>query len=243
MKNKKRNIILASLAGLMLTSAHAQTVAWGTSVSENPLSFTSDGAVDNAVLDWELGWFSDGYTPTAANWSTWAANWNPVNYESGGSLGDRAHMNYDGLWTVSVNTSDVGAAAAGKQVYMFAHNDVSLFGTADGEALLFREDGLLFPTIPNQITFDIADNPLDTNDDAFTVIWGRIDREMYNIGGVLEGAGVFGVKVADSAATPYDSVNGTFEAQSGTWAVIPEASTSLLGLLGAASLLRRKRSN
>ena len=38
------------------------------------------------------------------------------------------------------------AAAAGKQVYMFAWNDLGLIGTPQGEALLYREDGLFLPS-------------------------------------------------------------------------------------------------
>jgi hypothetical protein len=167
------------------------------------------------------------------------------------------HQDWGGFWAVSVNTLDVGAAAAGRQMYVFAYNDLNKIGTSDGEALLYRQDGLLFPSTPNQVTFDIADNPKNTDDDAFTVIWGRVDRNMYHDslwptgtnysplpanGGVITGGGIFSVPVADSQATPYDQGNGTFEAQFGTWSAVPEPTGALLvGGLGLLLFMRRRR--
>jgi hypothetical protein len=239
--------LLITAAFASLANLHGQTVAWGTSASVNPLSFNSDGAVDNSSNTWTLGWFNVGYTPTDTNWDSWADNWNPV--------ATSVHQDWGGFWAVSVNTYDVGVDAAGKQMYVFAYNDLNKIGTPDGEVLIYRQDGLLFPSIPNQETFDIADNPLDAGDDAFTVIWGRVDRNMYadNLwpnnaaspvpenGGVLTGGGIFSVLMPDSVSVPYDQGNGTFEAQFGTWAVIPEPSTALLGGLGMMLLLRRRR--
>ena len=216
----------------------AQTVAWGTSASANPLAFNSDGAVDNATNIWNLGYFDDTYTPDATNWNSWAANWNTV--------ATSTHQNWGGaFWAVSVNTYDVGSAAAGKQMYVFAYNDLSKIGTPEGEALIYRQDGLLFPGVADQETFDVANNPMDTDDDAFTVIWGRVDREMYadanDNDGILRGGGIISSLIQDSNATPYDQGNGTFEVQFATWAVIPEPSAALLGGIGLLLLLRRRR--
>lgn len=255
MKTTRRIVstVLAIGVGVLADFSQAQTVSWGTSVSVNPLAFDSYGNVDNENHQWELGWFNDGFIPDANNWSQWETNWNRVSspvaepdplppYEM---VNYPTHRDWDGLWAVSVNTYDVGLLAAGKQQYIFSYNDMDLFGTASGEALLFRQDGLVFPTVPNQETFDVADNPLDDglafNDDTFTVVWGRVDREMYNLGGVLTGGGVIHSLVPDSNAQPYDALNGTFETQTATWVVVPEPTSALLVLLGFAALLRRKR--
>ena len=238
MNTKISALAAAFLLGVGLSSSLAQTVAWGTSVSENPLAYTSNGNVDNGALTWELGWFTDGFIPDATNYSQWIANWNPVDaatHQNFGTVGSP-------LWSVSANAEDVGEAATSKQEWIFAYNDPGKFGTDEGEALLFREVGLTFPALLGQNTFDIANNPLDPADDTFEVVWGRVDREMYNVGGVLKGGGLYGSEVADSNAQPADQLNGTFEAQSGTWAAVPEPSSAgLLGLLGTAALLRRRR--
>lgn len=237
---------LAILAG----TAHSQTVAWGTSASLFPVSFQPDGSVDNQTNLWTLGWFNDGFTPDETNYSQWIANWNPVSSPvpeddpldsdpNAPLVNDPTHKLYDDtFWAVSVNTYDVGSAAGGRQAYVFAYNDANLIGTPEGQALLYREDGLLLPTVPNQVTFDIANNPQDSNDDNFTVIWGRVDRDMVNLGGVLTGGGIIYDPQADSAA---DELFGTFEAQFATWAPIPEPSSGVLALLGVLGLLRRNR--
>jgi hypothetical protein len=206
---------LSLLAGMALAwpQAQAQMVVWGTSASFMPLSYTSDGAVDHAKLTWQLGWFTNSFVPTADNWAQWQANWHPVASDH--------HRDWGGIWAVAVNTEDVGSLAAGKQVYVFAFNDVALLGTPAGEALLYRQDGLLFPNTPNQATFDIAGKQVDgnplANDLPVTVIWGRLDRRMYEPGGIVAGGGTFSVLVPDSTAQPPAHLNGTFEAQSGTW--------------------------
>lgn len=258
MRTMKRNLrgwCFTLFAGVLLVAPQVRgannggTVAWGTSASFDPLAFHEDGSVDNAQNLWTLGWFNDGYVPDALNWDSWAANWNPVSspvseddpldptppYDQ---INFPVHRKVDGLWGVSVNTYDVGSAAVGKQMYVFAYNDLTKIGTPDGEALLYRQDDFYFPGSPTQATFDIEDNPLNSSDDNLTVIWGRVDRAMYDIGGVLTGGGLISVEVPDSDATP---LAGTFEAQFATWAVVPEPSAALLGGLGMLLLLRRRR--
>jgi hypothetical protein len=226
--------VIAASALLLSGQLQAQTVAWGSSVNFTPISFTQNGEVDNEVLTWDLGYFSTGYTPDQTNYATWAANWNPVATDK--------YKDFGGLWALSVNTLDVGAAAAGRQMYIFAYNSLANIGTNLGEALLFREDGLLFPTVPNQVTFDIANNPLDTNDDAFTVIWGQVDRSVYGAGGMVVGGGTYLSLGTDSNTQPPNNGLGTFEAQSFTWGIpIPEPSAAVFACLGSLILLRRRR--
>lgn len=69
---------MALASVLVLPLARGQTVAWGTSVNLSPISYTSDGTVDNELLTWDLGWFEDGLVPDQANWTDWAAHWNMV---------------------------------------------------------------------------------------------------------------------------------------------------------------------
>lgn len=259
MKNYRKTWCLAGLAGLLSAAPHAygQTVAWGGSVSVNPLSFDSKGNQDINTMVWELGWFNDGFIPDATNFNTWASNWNSVDVG--------AFLDYGGLFAANEIVDNPGAAAVGKVMYTFVHNGGSadtsvwgpLMGTPDGEALLYTA-GLTFLPVPAPtVSFNIADNPLDAaDDDTFQVIWGRVDRNMYldalwggsntpaspapPNGGVIQGGGIITNPIADSQATPYDDLNGLFENQTATWP-IPEPSAALLGAIGTLLLLRRRR--
>ncbi len=229
---------------------HAQTVAWGTSFSEaGPIAYNSNGSVDIAQNIWTLGYFTTGFVPNANNFTDWVGNWNRVSNlvvqenppGSGNFENDPRHVNFGDItspfWVVSMNTLDVGSDAAGRQAYIFAYNNLSLIGTPQGEALLFRQNGLLMPAAPSQITFDIANGP-EAADNDFTVIWGRVDRDMIQPGGVLQGGGVITNLIPDSAAP---EGLGTFEAQFATWP-IPEPSSAFLVICGASvALLRRRR--
>jgi len=262
MKTNFKNIYsLALLLGLAMTlpQLSAQTVAWGGSVSFNPLSFDSRGNQDIDTHVWELGWFNDGYTPDATNATTWSSNWNSVDVG--------AFRAFDGgLFSANEIIYDPGAVSVGKTMYTFVHNGGTadptvwgpLMGTPDGEALLYTL-GLTFLPVPAPtVSFNIANNPLTLSDDSgFDVVWGRVDRNMYldslwgglntpvspapANGGVIWNAGIITNPVADSQATPYDELNGLFENQTATWAPVPEPSTALLGGLGALLLLRRRR--
>jgi len=255
MKSSTANfLVLAFGLAVFAPKISAQTVAWGTSVSFNPLAFNSDGSVDNSGNLWTLGYFNTGFTPDATNWSQWASNWHAVSSPTSetnplppyNQVNYPRHRDEGGLWAVSVNTYSVpDPVAAAKQMYVFAYNDLTKLGTPAGEALLYRQDGLKFTgEAAGQATFDIADNPLDNgqtgNDDTFTVIWGRVDRKMYDAGGVLTGGGVIHNLVPDSIAQPPDQLNGTFEAQFATW--VPEPASALLVAFGGAlAALRRRR--
>lgn len=239
---------------LSVSSAIAQSVNWGGSGSVNVLSYDSYGVEDVGRHIWELGWFADGYTPTVDNPTTWATNWNSVDVGSHRLFGDG---------TYNTNEVVLNPGAVGKQIYMFVHNGTvdkavwgPLMGTPAGEALLFTQGQTFLPVPAPAITLDIADNPLDTEDDNFTVIWGRVDRNMYldslwggglptasplpPDGGIIRGGGVISNLIPDSQATPYDDLNGLFENQTATW-LIPEPSIAMLGGLGTLLLLRRRR--
>lgn len=239
MKKRNHPTLFLALLSLLLTlsflgTAKSQTVDWGTSYSVTPLSYTSSGSVDNQTLTWQLGWFTDGFTPDETNYLSWEANWN--------SVATAYHVEDGGLWAVSGHVDNVGVAAGGKQEYIFAFNDMGLLGTPTGEAFLARQDGTFFPTGPNANVFDIADFMGNTNDDSLTVVWGRVDRDMYATGGIVTGGGEFSSLVPDSNSQPPDQLNGTFEVQSGTWAPVPEPSSALLmGAMGLLIMVRRRR--
>lgn len=229
MKTNRKHYLAATASLLIATPLlQAQTTAWGSSIVGNPLGYYSDGSVISDTAPVQLGWFTNGFTPTAGNMSQWATNWNPVATAS--------HQDLGGYFGVSAeySSSSENAPEMTKQAYVFAFNDLSLLGQPGFEALLYREDGYVFPTVPNADTFDIADNIGDTKDDGFTVIWGRLDRDISNPGGVLAGGGEFSNLLADATGLQW-------EFQLGGIAAVPEPSSALLGLVGIVAFMRRRR--
>lgn len=222
------------------------SVPFGTSFSADPNSYilwTSDGTPDNdggtnlspggstfqsGQINYTIGYFESApgvaFTPTAANVPAWAGNYQEV--ASGYHL-DYLSPAY--RWYIQDNYTPVSSDAANKQIWVFAYNDLSQLGTSSGEALLFS-DGQFFPT-SNTVTIDVADNPT-AEDDDFTIVWGRADRDYNNLGsGILEGAGYYSGQPAE----------GDFEIQTYSWTPIPEPSTSLLLFGGLAGLIARRK--
>ena len=224
--------LVFKLSFLLISPILAQSAGWGTGNSydaDRYMSYLSDGTADTGQVNWNLGYFNSGFTATSSNWNQWASNFTVVDTavnQDDVALGNR--------WGVSSNYTPVANEAVGQQVWVFAYNDLSLFGTSSGEALLYS-DGQLFPG-SNTISSDIFDDS-DSRDDNASVVWGRIDRAYDAAGGVFEGDGVFTNALADSTGV----TNGTFEAQLGSWQAIPEPSTSILAAFGGVALLARRK--
>ena len=217
---------------LLISPLLAQSTGWGTGNSYDAnryMSYLSDGTADTGQVSWNVGYFNSGFTATSSNWNQWSSNFNTVD-----TAVNQDDVALNNRWGVSSNYTPVADNVVGQQVWVFAYNDLSLFGTSSGEALLYS-DGQLFPG-SNTISSDIFDDNA-TDDDNASVVWGRIDRDYIGAGGIMEGDGVFSNPLADSISL----ASGTFEAQLGSWEAIPEPSTSLLAALGGISLLTRRR--
>lgn len=198
-------------AGLMTATAlvglaPAQSVDWGTSLSLLPVGYHSDGTATGSRLIWTLGYFRDGFVPDQTNHPAWAAHYVEV---------DSTVETSEPFFGVSGSKSDVGPEAAGKQAWILAYNDLCLLGSSVGEALLFKQDGLLFPGFAESRVFDIADNPFDADDDGFTVVWGRVDRNRDALGGLVTGGGTLGSPLADTSSREW-------EGQTASWASPPQ---------------------
>jgi MYXO-CTERM domain-containing protein len=240
-KPMKPKLTLSLLSLLFAGGLHAQTVDWGTSVALNSngpggatttQSFLSDGSDMPASMTWDLGYFSGGFVPNQTNFSMWNDNW--VSLQT-------AFLQPSPDFNLSGHINDVGAAAANQQGYIWAYSDRAAMGVAGTEALLVTASDWIMPTVPNQITFDIADFTGSPDDDNMTVVWGRVDRIIEGAGGVLQGGGIITDPQADSNSPDYSAV--TFEVQTATWATpVPEPSSALVALLGIFGLFgRRKR--
>lgn len=202
-------------------SASAQTVAWGSSHSTMPIGCLSDGAPAGETLTWCLGYFEDGFTPTAENSDEWIANFVSVDVatEKSAVAGNKQDS--------SVKADGVTPSnAKGKQIYVFAYNDPAKLGTPEGEALIFTQDGMYFPGKADFVTMDIARNKFDPADESFTVVWGRVDRNMEATGGLSTGGGVFHAPLVESSPSRW-------EAQTATWSDAAPTFDELASALGS----------
>lgn len=219
-------------------TAKAQSNNWGTSIWTNPVGYDSHGNALNTSFTLALGWFNDGFTPTASNWADWQANFNVLQtHDPGVQFNAGLGANVYGFFETFTSDSNGAHPEYNKQAYILGYNDMGLIGTPCFEGILFTENNFKYNSVVNApaATFDIANNPNDSRDDAFTVIFGQVDRTIEGPGGVSTGGGLIHNQLPDAT-------NVEWEYQTATFAQIPEASTvSVLGLLGATLLLRRRR--
>ncbi len=197
MRFSRAIIALATCSLLQVAARAAVTITWGNDVGS--LNLSSDpasvpwaphfnGTSGFNGYTYRMGTFTDGYTPSAANATTWATNFNSLssgNYNSGtGQFAGSASI-------------DAGNAYAGDQAYIWVSKapDASKFDfTGSAGTPLFGSEWLLVKdlswTIPN-IVVDAnnpgqAQTPLQwdlhcNNPDASNIIFG-------GVGGV-QGAG------------------------------------------------------
>lgn len=184
------------------TVSYGQTLGWSSSASTTPLGYFSNGSPTGSALTWNVGYFANNFNPTISNHSQWFANFVIVD--------TALETFFDPNYAVDGFKQNVGVSAAGKPIWFFAYNDASKIGTHEGEALLFRQIGPVFPSAPNFESVDIADNPSDPADDPFEVVWGQVERKRESAGGVVIGGGFFPNQLTDTTT-------GSWEAQTGTW--------------------------
>jgi hypothetical protein len=225
--------LLASLAiSLITSSATAQTINWGSTVSTagaGNMHNLSDGSAMSPGFTFQLGYFSAGFN--AADPMTWAANWNVYNDSTSAAI--EGQTSFNGLsgpfgYNFAKSTTNTLASFNGQQGYIWGFNDQGLTGLAGGEALLLTNSSWTFPSVGNNISVDW------TVSTASNVVWGAIDTNGTTAGGYIAGGGV---QSAPEAAN-------TFHVQtSGFVAPVPEPSSALLVGLASLGLLRRRRSS
>ena len=80
-------LLLVIITILMnITSARAVTLHWGSAVGD--FIYESDGvtAVTDSAYEFELGTFTDGFTPSTENLADWANNWHTLDVGSYSSM-------------------------------------------------------------------------------------------------------------------------------------------------------------
>ncbi len=178
MKTKLHLLILAVLALLFgaATTSNARTVAWYSAIGDDFLH-TNSTAWDS-TLNFELGSFAVGFTPTAANVSLWQSNWLTFDTATDANAGWNSTpgiQNFTGTAQTLAGTSGrvysstdpVGnntttnqffpdGHASEQQAYIWAYNSKSFSPTT--EWALIGNTAWAFPTTDpsNPVSIDFA---------------------------------------------------------------------------------------
>lgn len=215
-----KTTIRAAAAVLLLaagSSASAQSVNWGHALSlNNTQSFLSDGSEMPAGFEFELGYFSGSFVPTAENAADWDLNW--ISLQAATFPNDP----FNGF-TRTLNIDS--AASDGKPAYIWAFNDEALMGTASGEGLLVTNPAWTFP--------------------AFGVLQGGAPSWTFHSAGnvAVVGSILSGTITDSSSVTDISSPAATHVVQTATWTPVPvpEPGVCAMVLCSAGLLLRRRR--
>lgn len=233
---------LACLAtfGLFCASAQATTINWGTYISPTSYLFDSAGTNLDDTYVFELGSFGS-FVPTAANESSWLANWKPFDratapFSSGwnSSIGNVAHsatLQTD-FTSDSTTVPHTYTFATGEQAYIWAYKDINgNFSPTPGV-------GMEWALVTNDSSDGVvADNwtfPVPSGHVVSTLDWRIEDATATPFGGLnnVQGPGGF-------SNTPTD-----FILQTHTVAAVPEPGSAILltlGLLVRTMRFRRRK--
>jgi hypothetical protein len=215
-------LLIASLAGAIISDATASTLNWGSDVGSSLMD--SEGEVLDETFVFELGAFQDNFVPDESNIDQWSLNW---------LVFDRASYNpILGYFTSSVQISTDGKSASefaepdspsfnGKSMYLWIKNNA---GTQPGtEWMLSRNASWTFSVnttecCDNSLPMEWSVSDLDEND---VPVWGAQN----------------GIPGAGESSAP-----GNYTLQ--TYTVVPEPTAiTLVGVAIGLGMMRRRRPN
>ena len=157
------SMIAAVTAGL----ADAETINWYSAA--NRTNHDSTGALMNSAYQFQLGVFTSGFVPTAANASQWATFW--VSAQS--TPYNATTKAFDSNFTVTANTAPF---SVGAKAYVWGRRT----GTANDEWILFRHSSWTWP----------APNPMN----PFPVAWSAASANEVVLGSINAGGSPFFMK-------------------------------------------------
>ena len=219
MKITKLITLLATLS--FVGSAPCGTVNWGSAFGSSNVQSDGSTALDSGFT-FQLGKFTDGFTPTEANADVWAANWVVFDTIPGSSY--NAPFGY---FTSEAQLLDNSVFHAGDQAFVWVYNSQSpVPGT---EWLLYTNDSTDGNAADDWTFFSVPGSQQNLE-----LSW-RVSNASHAVFGSLDpdaGGGTppsIGGGVGTPPATPYSIQTYTFVA-------VPEPAAALLLLLGAGSL-------
>ena len=217
-KNWRRPFAVALIVccGLVACFAlRANTINWGNALFDD--NYDSTGSeFDGSTFTFEMGVFSDGFTPTALNTDQWSSEWVALDSTSY----DDATEWFTGSYTIGAGDSPL----EGRQAFIWVRNNS--LGDGSSEWLLITDyTGVDAWTLPGY-TDPGGSSPPGTFDwrvsTAETAVWGGLDG--------VAGSGIF------------TGAPGSYAFQTFTFGpAVPEPSAAVLMGIGALGLLRRRR--
>jgi hypothetical protein len=190
-------ILWPIIASLLVVSKPAQATAINWSNAVNDLLYDSTGAPLTNSFHFEIGIFTDGFVPTASNFTDWAANWSifdaaTLNTDEIPGLGpanfftSTARVNQN-LTSNSPLTSPGSTFPQNTQAYLWAFNSKTVSFTS--EWALVTDLSTTLPNAANAWRFPAPENPSLPNiglewslSDAETAIFGSV-RNASSVGG------------------------------------------------------------
>lgn len=237
-KSLKIALVVFSL-GFMFESVKADTLTYSDSVNQvvfangNSIPFTD--SENYTQLSVKLGWFSDGFTPTLNNFSSWETNFNPLvvdaisGYSGKGALGYAISSVASTALTAPSISAQIGSGAnntgGSSAATMPAGKLLWLIGSSVANATA-NSSGSIYSSNPATEFFAATGGLADT-----TWVIPSITSE----GGTTD----FSLSVINSSS---DVIVGTYlSGNKIQMAVIPEPSTAYLIILGAGALFSSRR--
>jgi len=218
--------ILIATALVLCGPAWADTINWGSSFGTQNLQSDATTPVSGSFTI-QLGKFSTGFDPDGANVDLWAGNWVPLD-----SLEPGTHNPAMGYFTSEVQLTNNNVFAAGDRAYVWMFN--SQAAVPGSEWLLYTNDA----TDGN--TGDDWSFPAVTgSQQSMGWSWRVSNASRVLFGGLdPDGPGSVPRRTGDGNGTPSGPPSYLQ-----TYTFVPEPSAALLGLAGAALLLRRHRAS
>ena len=248
---KKCTLLLIASLAISAPAVRAAGIGWeNTPFNSDPISgtpvpmYNSHGGLLDNSFSFELGTWNTGFTPTAANVATWAANWNVISSASAPATSGWASLdpsdpnvndpiqNYQYFArqiTFNANGSVVGGSGSifhtNDQAYIWAFNNKTLDGTTEWALVTDASVG----ATPDDV-WHVPD-PSGTLNLPLTWNLSTADTAVYGSVNGVTGAGA-------QAVNPGAAYLQTFNVVS----VVPEPGSALLLMLAGASVhLRRRR--
>ncbi len=218
--------IVAFITALLMaaaTSAHGQTLNWGSEVFSD-LATSKGVALDNTFV-FEIGSFDPAFVPTTSNVSDWSGNWRIFDraaFDPGSGYFTSTVQMFREVSNPNTVHSDYPGAAninfSGLEAYLWVRNGTTpVKGT---EWLLTRASNWTFPVVGGECC------------DKSTVEWSVSDLTASNIPKWGSQNGVDGPGVVSNPSSH------TLQ----TFTFVPEPSSALLGVVtGCCMILRRRR--
>ena len=253
MKSTLRNCLLvAPLAALTLAQARAAaTINWGSPIT-SVFRDSQGNILDPSIYRFELGAFTASFTPTSSNISLWRDNWRVFDVadyqiydsafeviESGvagavyGSFSGAAELLANGTSGSSQTGVSTGFDFSGLNAYIWGFNTDTY--SSNLEWVIVRDSSWVFPTNENMDPDNCC--PL-----TLALDWSLSDLYYTSDQAQIQDndTPLFGSQGGSSAngLGEFSSQNESFTLQTFT---IPEPSTTIVGLLLGAMMLRRSR--